>query len=134
MNRILIDTNIYSAAMRGQAEVVHLLRRVLQIGISSVSIGELLSGFRAGSREQKNRQELGIFLDSPRVVLYPVDEETAEHYSSVLKRLKQKGTPIPTNDIWIAATALQHGLPLCTLDRHFAHVDGLLLCQGDVIP
>ena len=79
MNRLLIDTNIYSAAMRGDAEIVRLLRRVAHIGISSVSVGELLSGFRAGSREQKNRQELGIFLDSPRVALYPVDEETAEH-------------------------------------------------------
>lgn len=132
MNRILIDTNVYSAAMRGDAETVRLLRRVAHIGISSVSVGELLSGFRAGGREQKNRQELGIFLDSPRVALYPVDEETAEHYSSVLNRLRQKGTPIPTNDIWIAATALQHGLPLCTLDKHFAHVDGLLLCRGDM--
>lgn len=128
MNRILIDTNIYSAAMRGDEPVVCLLRRVSQIGISSVSIGELLSGFKAGSREQKNRHELGIFLDSPRVVLHSVDEETAEQYSAVLNRLKQKGTPIPTNDIWIAAAALQHGLPLCTLDKHFFHIEGLLLC------
>ncbi len=131
MNRILIDTNVYSAAMRGDAETVRLLRRVSHIGISSVSVGELLSGFRAGGREQKNRQELTIFLGSPRVALYPVDEETAEHYSAVLNRLRRKGTPIPTNDIWIAASALQHGLPLCTLDKHFAHVEGLLLCRGD---
>ena len=103
MNRILIDTDIYSAAMRGDAEVVCLLRRVAHIGISSISVGELLSGFRGGNREQKNRQELNIFLDSPRVTLYPVNEKTAEHYSAALNRLKQKGTPIPTNDIWIAA-------------------------------
>ncbi len=127
MNRLLIDTNIYSSAMRGDAEIAHLLRRAAHIGISSISVGELLSGFRAGGREQKNRQELGIFLDSPRVVLYSVDEETAEHYSSVLNRLRRKGTPIPTNDIWIAACALRHGLPLCTLDRHFAQVEGLIL-------
>ncbi len=128
MNRILIDTNIYSAAMRGDELVVLLLRRVAQIGISSISIGELLSGFKAGSREQKNRRELSMFLDSPKVVLYPADEATAEQYSTVLNLLKQKGTPIPTNDIWIAAAALQHGLPLCTLDKHFSHIEGLLLC------
>ena len=131
MNRILIDTNVYSAAMRGDAEIVSLLRRVEHIGISSISIGELLSGFRAGGREEKNRQELGIFLDSPRVALYPVNKETAEHYSSVLNQLRRQGKPIPTNDIWIAASALQHSLPLCTLDKHFAHVEGLLLCRGD---
>ena len=127
MNRILIDTNIYSSAMRGDTEVVRLLRRVSHIGISSISVGELLSGFKGGNKEQKNRKELDIFLDSPRVALYPVTQETAEHYSSVLNRLKQKGTPIPTNDIWIAATALQHGLPLYTLDKHFSHVEELIL-------
>jgi tRNA(fMet)-specific endonuclease VapC len=128
MNRILIDTNIYSAAMRGNEAVVRLLRSVSQIGISSISIGELLSGFKAGNREEKNRHEMDIFLDSPRVVLHPVDEETADQYSFVINRLKQQGTPIPTNDIWIAASALQHGLPLCTLDKHFSHIEGLLLC------
>jgi tRNA(fMet)-specific endonuclease VapC len=106
VNRILIDTNIYSAAMRGDTQVVHLLRCVSHIGISSISVGELLSRFRGGNREQKNRQELNVFFSSPRVVRYPVNEETAECYSSVLKRLKRKGTPIPTNDIWTAATAL----------------------------
>lgn len=115
--------------MRGDEQVVRLLRRVSQIGISSISIGELLSGFKAGNREQKNRHELEIFLDSPRVVLYSVDEETAEQYSAVLNRLKQKGTPIPTNDIWIAATALQQGMPVCTMDKHFSYIEGLLLCQ-----
>lgn len=128
MNRILIDTNIYSAAMRGNEAFVRLLRSVSQIGIYSISIGELLSGFKAGNREEKNKHELGIFLDSPRVVLFPADEETAEQYSAVINQLKQKGTPIPTNDIWIAASALQHGLPLCTLDKHFSHIEGLLLC------
>ncbi len=127
MNRILIDTNIYSSAMRGDTEVVRLLRRVSHIGISSISVGELLSGFKGGNKEQKNRKELDIFLDSPRVALYPVTQETAEHYSSVLNRLKQKGTPIPTNDIWIAATALQHGLPLYTLDKHFSHIEEVIL-------
>ena len=127
MNKILIDTNIYSHAMRGNNEVISYLQQVSEIGISSISIGELLSGFKAGNKEQINRQELNIFLDSPRVTLYYVDEITAEFYSATLNQLKKQGTPIPTNDIWIAATALQQGLPVYTFDQHFEHIAGLLL-------
>ena len=127
MNKILIDTNIYSHAMRGDAEVISCLQHLTHIGISSISIGELLSGFKAGNKEDINRQELNIFLDSPRVSLYYVDESTAEFYSAILNQLKKQGTPIPTNDIWIAATALQQGLPVYTFDQHFEHVAGLLL-------
>lgn len=127
MNKILIDTNIYSGALRGDFGIVQVLRQVSHIGISAISIGELLSGFRGGNREEENRKELGIFLDSPRVTLYSIDEYTAEYYCSILNRLKRLGTPIPTNDIWIAAAAFQYGLQLYTLDSHFSHVDGLIL-------
>jgi predicted nucleic acid-binding protein len=126
VNGILIDTNIYSEAMRGNAAIVDTLRQVPRIGFSSISVGELLSGFKSGNREQKNRQELSAFLASPRVMLYTVDKDTAEHYSSVQHRLRKKGTPIPTNDIWIAAVALQHGLPVYTMDKHFNKVDDLI--------
>ena len=126
MNSILIDTNIYSEAMRGNAAVVDTLRRIPHIGFSSISVGELLSGFKSGNREQKNRQELSAFLASPRVMLYTVDKDTAEHYSSVQHRLRKKGTPIPTNDIWITAVALQHSLPVYTMDKHFNKVDDLI--------
>ena len=126
MSGILIDTNIYSEAMRGNAEVVATLRRVPHIGFSSISVGELFSGFKAGNREEKNRRELSAFLQSPRVMLFTVDEMTADQYSSVHYQLRKQGTPIPTNDIWIAAIALQHGLPIYTLDKHFRKVDGLI--------
>lgn len=69
MNAFLIDTNIYSYALRGDADTIHTLQHVAQIGISSISIGELLSGFRAGSKEKTNREQLTQFLDSPRVTL-----------------------------------------------------------------
>lgn len=127
MNRILIDTNIYSGAMRGDAEIVEVLRQVELIGVSAISVGELLSGFKSGKRESENRQELGTFLDSPRVTLFSVDEYTAGHYCAILDQLRRHGTPIPTNDIWIAAVAFQHGLPLFTRDRHFSKIEGLLL-------
>ena len=126
MNKILIDTNIYSRAMLGDSNVTAALRQVNHIGISAISIGELLSGFRGSNREQENRQELGQFLDSPRTCLYALDENTAEYYSSVLNQLKEQETPIPTNDIWIAATAFQYGLPLYTFDKHFSNIAGLL--------
>ncbi len=127
MNSVLIDTNIYSGAFKGTHEVVGVLRQVSHIGITAISIGELLSGFRAGNSEKANRKQLGEFLDSPRVALYVVDENTAEFYSLVLSGLKKQGTPIPTNDIWIAAVAFQQGLKLYTLDKHFSRIGGLLL-------
>ena len=127
MNKILIDTNIYSHALKGDPEVVQVLRQVLHIGISVVSIGELLSGFKGGNNEQENRKELGVFLDSPRVTLYVIDEYTADYYCTIIQQLRKLGIPIPTNDIWIAAAAFQHGLQLYTLDKHFHNIEGLLL-------
>jgi tRNA(fMet)-specific endonuclease VapC len=127
MRRALIDTNIYSLAMRGDPEVVDRLQRLDELGFSVVSLGELLVGFRAGTREAKNRSELGLFLDSARVRLLTVDEETADFYAVIVLALKRAGTPIPTNDIWIAASAKRHGLPVYTKDAHFQAVPGLLL-------
>ncbi len=129
MNKILMDTNIYSLALRGNQNVVKTLRHISHIGFSSISIGELLSGFKGGRREKDNRQELNQFLDSPRTNLYVVDENTAEYYSLILTQLKRDGNPIPTNDIWIAATAFQYGLQLYTVDKHFSHIAGLLLLR-----
>ena len=126
MKKILIDTSIYSHAMRGDRDITDILKKVDTIGISVISIGELYSGFKAGSRELENHRELEFFLDSPRVVLYPVDIITADFYSEILSGLKKAGTPIPTNDIWIAAAAFQHGLKLFTKDAHFSFVKGLV--------
>ncbi len=126
MKKILIDTNIYSLAMKGAANVVNTLRRIDQIGFSSISIGELLSGFKGGNRETENRKELNIFMDSPRVVVHSIDEGTADFYASILTTLKVAGTPIPTNDIWIAAVAFQHGYKIFSNDRHFNLIPGLV--------
>jgi tRNA(fMet)-specific endonuclease VapC len=127
MRRLLIDTNIYSYALKGDDEVVEVLKKTGQIGISVISIGELLSGFKGGGKEQKNREELEIFLDSPRVVVYPVDEDTSEFYAEILNNLREIGKPVPTNDIWIAAVAFQNGLKLFTKDNHFKAIAGLSL-------
>jgi tRNA(fMet)-specific endonuclease VapC len=127
MRRALIDTNIYSLAMRGDADVIDSLQQLDEIGFSITSLGELLAGFIGGNRETQNRSELARFLDSPRVTLLPTDEETAEFYAVIVQALRRNGTPIPTNDIWIAASAQRHGLPVLTRDSHFASVPGLAL-------
>jgi tRNA(fMet)-specific endonuclease VapC len=125
--RLLINTNIYSHAMRGDESVASVLRKVDEIAVSVVSIGELISRFKGGDRERDNREELNAFLDSPRVRIYDIDDETAEFYADILHRLRSEGKPIPTNDIWIAATAFQNGLRLFSKDRLFMHVSGLSL-------
>lgn len=129
MKRIIFDTNFYAAFKKNDAAAIGILRRADSIGVNTVILGELLAGFRCGSREELNRQELEEFLDSPRVVILPIDDETAEFYAQVFHELKQKGRPIPSNDLWLAASALQHGLALATFDDHFSNVSGLLLTQ-----
>lgn len=126
MKKVLIDTNIYSLALKGDDEVVGMLRKIEVIGFSAISIGELLSGFKGGSRESQNREELNLFLDSPRVVVHSVDESTAEFYAAVINDLRAAGTPIPTNDIWIAAVAFQHGYKIYSKEHHFNLVPGLV--------
>jgi tRNA(fMet)-specific endonuclease VapC len=127
MKRIIIDTNFYAAFKKSDTAAVDLLRRAEFIGVNTVILGELLAGFRCGSREEQNREELNQFLDSPRVDVLSVEDETAEFYAQVFHELKQKGRPIPSNDLWLAASALQHGLALASYDDHFSHASGLLL-------
>ena len=127
MKRIIIDTNYYSAFKRNDPGAVAFLRRAEYIGVNTVIFGELLAGFRCGSKEKQNRAELDQFLDSPRVELLAVDDETAEFYAQIFLELRQKGRPIPSNDLWLAASALQHGLALATYDEHFDYINGLLL-------
>lgn len=126
MNTLLIDTNIYSYAMKGDPGVISILQRASEIGICAISIGELLSGFKAGDRENENQLELMEFLDASRVNLYGIDEETTGFYAEILNQLRKVGTPIPTNDIWIGAVAQQHGLRMFSKDRHFKLIAGLI--------
>lgn len=125
MKRLMVDTNVYSNALRGLAGSVALLQRAEEILISPVVLGELYNGFQRGNQEGNNRENLREFLASPRVQITVVSAETSEFYASVLTALKKQGTPIPTNDIWIAANALEYGAHLATADRHFQHIAGL---------
>lgn len=127
MKRIIIDTNFYVAFKRKDPASVELMQKAEYIAVNAIILGELLAGFRCGSREEQNRRELDQFLDSPRVALLPVDDETSEFYAQIFHELRQKGRPIPSNDLWLAASALQHGLAVATHDDHFNHISGLLL-------
>ena len=90
-------------------------------------LGELLAGFEAGARAEANRRLLSRFLAASRVKLLSLGPETAEHYADIYAGLRRKGRPIPANDMWIAASAREHGLMVLTRDSHFRQVDGLLV-------
>ena len=125
MNKILLDTNAYVAFKRGDEAALDIVRTAESLVLSTVVIGELLAGFAAGRRETDNRRELTAFLDSPRIMVLGVDIRTADFYAVVWIQLRRKGKPIPSNDLWIAATALQHGLAIFTYDQHFQDIESL---------
>jgi predicted nucleic acid-binding protein len=127
LSRIALDTSGYSAFKRGHPDVAAHLRRSREILLPSVVLGELLGGFEVGARSRRNREELRLLLDSPRVRLVSIGEETAERYARIYAALRSAGHPLPTNDLWIAACAMEHGAELVTLDRDFAHVNQILV-------
>lgn len=127
MSRLTLDTSAYAAFKRNHAEVVTRLRRAREILVPTVVLGELLGGFEAGNRKQRNRDELRLFLESPRVRVASITAETAERYAVIYASLRAAGTPIPTNDLWIAASTMEHGTELVTLDHDFGHVTQILV-------
>ena len=122
----LLDTNAYAALKRGHEEIAALVRDSTELVFSTVVLGELLFGFRNGSRYQKNLKELEDFLANDRVSIVPVSRTTADRFGRIAAALRKAGTPIPTNDIWIAAHAFESGSELVTFDGHFNTVDGLV--------
>ena len=125
MRAIALDTNAYAAFKRGDTAIVAVLQHAIEIIVSVTVLGELLAGFAAGSRQSESRAELTQFLNSPRVKVAPCSAATADFYALVYAALRRQGQPIPTNDLWIAASCLEHGAALLTLDGHLQHVGGL---------
>lgn len=111
--------------MLGEAAVIDVIAHAERLLLNSIVLGELLGGLAAGTREAKNRAELASFLGSPRAEVLPITAQTADSYALVYAGLRRKGQPIPSNDLWIAASALEHGAALLTRDAHFAQIDGL---------
>lgn len=127
--RILIDTNCYSEIDEGDQETINRVQAATEVWVPLIVLGELFAGFELGSQKERNEKQLEDFLSQPSVGVIHPDDQTARHYGRVFQLLRRQGTPIPTNDIWIAALALQHQLVLDSADKHFAYVPGLLLVR-----
>lgn len=120
--RVLVDSNRYRDFCEGVLEVVAVFRRAIEIHIPFVVVAELRAGFACGTKSLDNERTLTQFLHRPRVNLLLPTEDTTRHYANLFRQLRSQGTPIPTNDLWIAALAIEHGLILLSRDAHFRHL------------
>lgn len=127
MKKIVIDTNAYSRLMVGDAGVFAALASADTVYMSVFVLGELFAGFRGGGREAENRNILKQFLEKPTVKILMASPETADIFGWLKHQLKQAGTPIPINDVWIAAHTVETGSTLITFDSHFDSIPALRL-------
>jgi tRNA(fMet)-specific endonuclease VapC len=127
VTRTLLDTSAYAAFMRGHEGIKSALQQAEEVYLNAIVIGELLAGFMRGRHRQKNQTELQTFLSSERVGVLTLDQETSARYAVILDTLRNAGTPIPTNDIWIAATAMQHSLRILTTDAHYLKIPQVIV-------
>lgn len=125
MRTVLLDTNAYVRFLAGDDRVLGCMAQVGRVYMSVFVLGELVAGFHAGGREKQNRQVLDRFLAKPSVTVLDATRETAEYFGLIKVALRKSDQPIPLNDVWIAAHALETGSVLVTYDTHFAAVPGL---------
>jgi len=124
--RLALDTNAYAALLRGDGSVLALLESADYLCIPAIVPGELSAGFPIGDRPERNLRELDAFIAEAGVEVLGIGRREAERYGALVKALRERGRPIPTNDIWIAAAALCADARLLTADPHFADVPGLV--------
>ncbi|MFO7800856.1 MAG: type II toxin-antitoxin system VapC family toxin [Desulfovermiculus sp.] len=124
--KLILDTNAYVGFKLGYTELVEYITRADVIFISPIVLGELMFGFRNGSRFSQNLKELELFLSHPAIESIPMSDITSDRYSRIALQLKHQGTPIPSNDIWIAAQTMETGAELVTMDNHFEKISGLV--------
>ncbi len=122
MSRYCLDTSAYSRFQLGESQVRGLIDGAVWIGFPAIALGELRAGFMQGRDRDRNDQVLAEFLANPVVEVLAVDDEVSLQYAEIVLELRRKGTPIPTNDIWIAATAARAGAIVLTYDDHFRAV------------
>jgi tRNA(fMet)-specific endonuclease VapC len=127
VNRLLVDTSAYAAFFRDHAEVKAAVQEASELFLSPIVLGELRSGFLKGGRPAENERQLGEFLATPRSNICVIDDETSHRYAAIHDYLRRQGTPVSPNDLWIAASAAQHGLTVVTLDGDFDKIPQVLV-------
>jgi tRNA(fMet)-specific endonuclease VapC len=120
--RLLLDTNRLTDVLEGDDVLAHLIESAAEVWIPFVALAEIKAGFLGGNRRTKNEASLEFLMRISGVEALFADRETTEVYARLFYSMRRAGTPIPTNDLWIAALAVQHGLALVTRDRHFARI------------
>ena len=129
VSKLVLDTSAYSHFRRGHEGVLDALARADRVLIPATVLGELEAGFELGTRSRENRRGLDDFLAESFVEAPDTTASVARHYGRVFASLKRDGTPLPVNDIWIAAAALDCGGTLLTFDRDFERIRGLDLMR-----
>ena len=127
MKKVLLDTNAYTSLLNGDEAVLDTIARAERVFMSAIVLGELYAGFKGGNKESANRKQLEEFLSRPTVRILTVTQETADIFGTIKHRMRMAGTPIPINDVWVAAHATESGAHLVTYDDHFKNVTGILL-------
>jgi len=130
MKKIVLDTNAYTRLLTGEEDVLDIIGTAETVYMSIFVLGELFAGFAGGTKERQNKEILNRFLLKPTAKILNATAETAEVFGKVKRNLKEAGTPIPINDVWIAAHAIETGSTLITYDNHFKNVAGLRLWDG----
>ena len=127
MKKIVVDTNAYAQLLTGNEMVLDTIVNAETVYMSIFVLGELFAGFSGGSKEKQNREILNRFLLKPTVKILNATTETAEVFGHIKSNLKTAGSPIPINDVWIAAHAIETGSVLVSFDSHFKNVPGIRL-------
>jgi tRNA(fMet)-specific endonuclease VapC len=125
VSRLVLDTSAYSHFRTGHHLVLDALARAEHVLVPVTVLGELEAAFELGTRSRENRRALESYLEETFVNVLPVTQAVARHYGRVFSSLRRAGTPLPVNDIWIAAATLDCGGTLLTFDRDFARIPGL---------
>jgi tRNA(fMet)-specific endonuclease VapC len=127
VKKVLLDTNAYIGLLAGDEQVLAVLSGAEHVFMTIFVLGELYAGFKGGTRERENKSRLAAFLSKPTVMVLDATNETAQVFGDIKHQLKISGHPLPLNDVWIAAHAMENGLLLITYDDHFTKVPGLRL-------
>jgi tRNA(fMet)-specific endonuclease VapC len=127
VRKIVLDTSAYTRLLSGEEAVLDAISTAETVYVSVFVLGELYAGFAGGSRERENKALLQRFLLKPAVKILNATSETAEVFGLVKSNLKKAGTPLPINDVWIAAHAIETGSVVITYDAYFTVVPGLRL-------